>query len=165
MADLGPTLPTIKIIGIHRSGPTGPTSGLPCQPTKSLEFIALSPLGLPRAYLANHQNHWNSLLWAYWAYLGLALPTIKIGIHCSGPTGPTLGLPWAYLANQQNHWNSLLWAYWAYRGPTLPTSKIIGMHCSGITGPTSGSPCQPTKSLEFIALGLLVLARAYLANQ
>ena len=159
MADLGPTLPTIKIIGIHRSGPTGPTSGLPCQPTKSLDFIALSILGLPRAYLANHQNHWNSLLWAYWAYLGLALPTIKIiGIQCSGPTGPTLallcqpakslefialglvGLPRAYLANQQNHWNALLWDYWAYLGLTLPTNKITGIHCFGPTGPSSGLP-------------------------
>ena len=76
-----------------------------------------------------------------------------------------LGLPRARLANHQNHWNSFFWAYWAYLGPTLPTSKIIGIHCSGPTGPTSGLPCQPAKSLECIALGLLGLPRAHLANQ
>ena len=62
-----------------------------------------------------------------------------LGYHCSGPTGPTLGLP----CQQPNPLISLLWAYRAHLGPTLPTIK----------------------SLDIIAIGLLGLHWAYLANE
>ena len=77
-AYLGPTLPTSKIIGTHCSGPTGPTLGIPWQPAKSLESIALGLLGL----------------------LGPTLAASKIiGINCSRPTW---GLPRAYLPTNKN---------------------------------------------------------------
>jgi len=96
---------TNKMIGIHFSEPTGLTSGLPCQPAKSLQFIALGLLSLPRAYLANQQNHWNSLDWTYWAYLG---PPCQPAKSWEFIALGLLSLLWAYLANQQNHWNLLL---------------------------------------------------------
>ena len=61
------------------------------------------------------------------------------GFHCFEHTKPTSSLP----CHPANHWISLLRAYQAYLQPTLPTSK----------------------SLDFIALSLPSLPRAYLANQ
>ena len=89
-----------QIIGIHCSGHIVPTSGLAWQP----------------------RNHWNPLLWVYWAYLGHILTTsrslesIALGLLC---------LPRACLDNQQ----------------------LIGIHCSGPVGPTSGIPWQPAYSV------------------
>ena len=154
---VGPTLPTSKsldsialallglqwaylanqqIIEFHCGGPTGPSSGLPCQ----------------------QGNHWIQLLWAYWACLGSTLATSK------SLASIALG-DWAYLGPSLPTSKSLLlWAYWAYLGHTLPTRKsldsialglldllwaplatqqILRFHCSGPTGPTLGIPCQP----------------------
>ena len=65
-----------QILGFHSFGANGPTLGLPCQP----------------------ETHQIPLLWAYWAYLDLALPTSK---SLDSTALGLLGRPLAYLANQQ----------------------------------------------------------------
>ena len=52
------------------------------------------------------------------------------------------GLPRAYLANEQIIGLHCFRPTRAYLGPTLPTSKSLDYIASGLLGPTSGLPCQ-----------------------
>ena len=62
----------------------------------------------------------------------------------------------ATLAINQNRWNPLLWDYWGYLGATFANEQVIGYHWSGATGATLALPLPTSKSLDAIALVLLV---------
>ena len=137
-------------------------------------------LGLPWATVANEQPIGFHCYGATGANLGLLLPTSKSLDFCFGATGATLGLPlptskplnfiamgllglpWGYLCQRANHLISLLWGYWDYLGATFATEQIIGFHGFGAAGATLGLPLLTSKSLHFIAMGLLVLPWGYL---
>ena len=121
-------------------------------------------LELPEGYLCQRANHWVSLLWGYWGYLGATFANEQIiGFHCYGATGATLGmplptsksldffamgllgLPWGYLCQRANHWLTLLWGYWAYLGATFAKEQIIGFNCYGAAGATLGLPLPTSK--------------------
>ena len=54
---------------------------------------------------------------------------------------------------------------WGYLGPTFANEQIIGFHCSEPTGSTLGVPLPASKSLDFIALGLLRLLSGYICQR
>ena len=86
--------------------------------------------------------------------LGLPLPTSKpldfIALRL-------LGLPRGFLCQPANDWISLLWGYWCYLRAPFANQEIFGFHCLRTTRATSGLPFPTSKSLDFIALGLLGL--------
>ena len=51
-------------------------------------------LGLPWSFLCERANHWISLLWGYWSYLGATFANKQI-------IGATCGLPWGYLCQPE----------------------------------------------------------------
>ena len=75
------------------------------------------------------------------------------------------GLHRAYLANQQIIGIHCFGPTRAYLAPTLPTSKSLEYIASGLLGPTSGLPCQPPNHWNTLLRAYSGLPRAYLANQ
>ena len=148
-----------------------------------LHFIALVATGPTSSYLCQPANPWISLLWGYWGYLGAPVANEQFfGCHCFGATWGYLGVPFAnqqifdfialgatgptssYLCRPANPWISLLWGYWGYLGAPFANQQILELHCFGATGATSGPPLPTSKSLDFIALGLLGLPRGPLCQ-
>ena len=109
--------------------------------------------------------------------MGLPLPTSKsLGFIALG----LLGLPWGYLCQRVDHWTSLLWGYlcqrtdnwisllWGCSGnlpATLANEQILGLQRSRATRATLGLPLPTSKSLDFIAPGLLGLPWDYLCQR
>ena len=120
---------------------------------KSLGFIVLGPLGLPRGYLRQGATPWVSLFWGYWIYLEATFAIEQIlRFHCSAVTRRV----------------SLVWGHWGYLSIAIIATQSLLYHfffaiCRATTranSPTNGKgSSQRLQHVEGFILANPVCAR------